>query len=319
MQANADSQGTLKVYIGCMEQLQRHLHRIIYNATDLFERGDVRQLEINPVTMQELLQFLEIKRQNDKVSKSTVQGFKAAVSKFRARNGFPKFSTQDLEAFKRYFRGLGNYISQAIRDGEAEGDDGKRHLKREELLDICGFAVTNYNDICSYKFGTEIHLFVLFGWNLCARSDTTSFIHSSHLDWEGDCLKIGIAKSKRNYNTSAVYYHVYANPLYPLVCPVLSLAVHLICSRTILANREGLFRQTRSKNQSVVNLFSRLVRLCGLPDIGSHSIRKGAITYASTGTPDVLPAHTVSVRSRWKSTGPDGTVHKRYVNFTKGM
>jgi hypothetical protein len=50
-----------------MEQLQRHLHRIIYNATDLFERGDVRQLEINPVTMQELLQFLEFKRQNYKM------------------------------------------------------------------------------------------------------------------------------------------------------------------------------------------------------------------------------------------------------------
>ncbi len=60
-------QGTLKVYIGCMEQLQRHLNRIIYNATDLFERGDVRQLEVNPVTMQEMLQFLEIKRQNYKM------------------------------------------------------------------------------------------------------------------------------------------------------------------------------------------------------------------------------------------------------------
>jgi len=66
-----------------------------------------------------------------------------------------------------------------------------------------------------------------------------------------------------------------------------------------------------------VNLFSKLLEKAEVEVLGSHSIRKGAITYASTGTPDVLPSHTVSVRSRWKSTGPDGTVHKRYVKFSE--
>ena len=81
---------------------------------------------------------------------------------------------------------------------------------------------------------TELHLFLLLLWNLMARSDTASSVHSRHLDWEGDCLKIGIAKSKRNSSVTATYYNVFANPFQPAVCPVLGLAIHLACNTNIL-------------------------------------------------------------------------------------
>ena len=207
IQAKSDTEGTLKSYVGCMKQLEQRLNRKLYSM-ELFEDGDERQNGIVPVEMHELLEFLELKRLNSKLSKSRVQGFKAAVSKFRSRNGFSKFSPKDETSLKRYLKGLGNMISQAIRDGDASGDEGKRHLKREELEFLCSYSLQHYEEICSFKYGTEIHLFLLLGWQLCARSDTTSFIHASHLDWEGDCMKVGIAKSKRNYNTIPVYYHV---------------------------------------------------------------------------------------------------------------
>ena len=181
VQANADSVGTLKSYIGCMNQLERYLVRNIYSSA-LFDEGDRGQDDIVPVEMHELLAFLEQKRLDGSLSKSRAQGFKAAVSKFRSRNGFSDFSSKDAISFKRYIRGLSNVISQAIRDGDASGDEGKRHLKVEELVFLSSFSLKNYEDICSFKYGTEIHLFLLLGWNLCARSDTTSFIHASHLD-----------------------------------------------------------------------------------------------------------------------------------------
>ena len=168
-----------------MKQLSKHLNRVVY-STEQFDAGDRRQNDILPVEMKELLVFFEQKRTVGTLSKSTVQGFKAAVSKYRSRNGFADFSEIDLNSFKRYKKGLGNIISQEIREGNATGDEGKRHIKREELEYLCSFAVKQYELICSKKFGTEVHLFLLLGWNLCARSDTTSFIHSSHLDWEGD-------------------------------------------------------------------------------------------------------------------------------------
>ena len=201
IQANADSERTLKTYKACMRQLESYLNRCIYSM-ELFDCDDERHESISPVTMPELLRFLEHKRQNASLSKSTAQGFKSAVAKFRQRNGFAKFSSTDESSFTRYRRGLSNVISQAIRDGTVDGDEGKRHLKREELEFLCSFAVEEYEFLSSFKYGTEVHLFLLLSWSLCARSETAAFIHASHLDWEGDCLKIGIAKSKRNYNTT---------------------------------------------------------------------------------------------------------------------
>ena len=152
-----------------MTQISTHFGRTVHSM-ELFEEGDARQDGIEPVEMNELLEFLEYKRRSRPLSKSTAQGFKAAVSKFRARNGFAKFSTREAENFKRYLRGLGNYISESIRTGETDGDEGKRNLKREELESLCLFCVKHYEEVCSFKYGTEVHLFTLLGWNLCARS-----------------------------------------------------------------------------------------------------------------------------------------------------
>ena len=62
------------------------------------------------------------------------------MSKFRTRNGFPKFSEDDAESFKRYLKGLSKVASQAIRDGHDNGEDGNRHLKQEEYELLANFA-----------------------------------------------------------------------------------------------------------------------------------------------------------------------------------
>ena len=62
VQANSDSQGTLKLYCSYMNQLSRYLDRTVFSM-GLFEHGDPRQEGIHPVEMSELLNFLEAKRQ----------------------------------------------------------------------------------------------------------------------------------------------------------------------------------------------------------------------------------------------------------------
>ena len=52
-----------------------------------------------------------------------------------------------------------------------------------------------------------------------------------------------------------------------------------------------------------------------LANVESHSIRKGAITFASNGTPDASPWDSFQVRTRWKTGAPYGSMHGRYVKF----
>ena len=96
---------------------------------------------------------------------------------------------------------------------------GKRNMTVEEYRKLCHESLVSTSD----SVVTEAHLLLVLLWNLCARSDTGSAIHSRHIDWEHDCLRIGIAKSKRFAAEKAVYYGAYANPYDPQVssrCPL---------------------------------------------------------------------------------------------------
>jgi hypothetical protein len=136
--------------------------------------------------------------------------FKSAVLKFRVINGFGKFSDSEESRLARYYKGLGNQIAENIRNGQTASEEAKRHLKFVEYMMMCRNAlIENLHS----KYSSELHVCLTLGWNLCARIDTVTSLHSYHLDWDGDSLMIGIAKSKRNYQECSVFYHVFSNYL----------------------------------------------------------------------------------------------------------
>jgi hypothetical protein len=144
---------------------------------------------IEPLSCREILLFLAHKRRvNPNLKKNTLASFKSAALKYRVLNGFDTFSEADENEFTRFFRGVRNQLSTRVREGQASPEEGKRHLKFGEYIEICRKSLME--DMES-KFETELHLAITIGWNLCARSDTVSNIHARHLDWENDCLKIG--------------------------------------------------------------------------------------------------------------------------------
>jgi hypothetical protein len=71
----------------------------------------------------------------------------------------------------------------------------------------------------------------------------------SHVGWENDCMTINIPKHKGKQHSDgdgdpADLKHVYANPLNPLVCPMLWCAVYLMVSEVIVdhdGNNQPLF------------------------------------------------------------------------------
>jgi len=195
-QSQADAERTQKAYAASMKRLKRHFGetRRIFSM-DFQERGP--ESGIVPLTAREFLGFLEhLRHQNGKISKSSAQGYKSAVLKFRQLNGFAGFSQEEQVEFKRSFRGLQRQVSSRIRDGDIESsEEGKRHLKSEKYKRICTSLLSEGCNL-SRKSVSEMHLFIVMSWNLCARVDTTVSLHSSLLDWENDSLKVGIASTQ---------------------------------------------------------------------------------------------------------------------------
>lgn len=62
---------------------------------------------VHPVTMDELLRFIQSKKSSEKgIRKVAAQAIKSAVTKFRLRNGFGKFSEQENVKFATFLKGI---------------------------------------------------------------------------------------------------------------------------------------------------------------------------------------------------------------------
>lgn len=201
-----------------------------------------------------------------------------------------------------FYDGVKNQASEDTRRGKRSPTEAKRHLPRQEYRRLCKASISKVNK----RHPTEIHLALTLAWCLCARMDTTAAVHARHIDWEGDALLIGIAKSKRNYAAKATYFRVYANPYEPAVCPILALAIHLACYPHIISSSEigsqefgyPLFHSQGARG-NLSDMFKELAAELHIEGVGTHSVRKGGITEACTGTPDFAPLIAAVIRARW--------------------
>lgn len=170
--------------------------------------------------------------------------------------------------------------------------------------------------------------FSIICWNLMCRSDNAVGIRVGHMEWRNDSLVIYFAHMKNDQNGDKAHTarHIFANPVHPEICPILALGIHLLCTEGIFSNGEQsmLFQ---GKNQSQSDRFRRIMQrqaFCteegrrvmqrhGLipDDIGTHSWRKGATTYATSGTtasPSIVAVH---LRGGWAMDG----VLSRYMGY----
>jgi hypothetical protein len=138
------------------------------------------------------------------------------------------------------------------------------------------------------------HTFLLMEWNLIARAENCVESNIELIAVLRDALVFDLGKSKtdqegvRNVDHP---WHVYANPLEPEICLVLSLARYLTCHPHILKGNCKLFEGV-SQYERYNSIFKQVVKDnpdvflplgITLRDFGTHSIRKGAITHVATG------------------------------------
>jgi hypothetical protein len=87
-------------------------------------------------------------------------------------------------------------------------------------------GVGHRNDQVQFVF---CHLFHLMGWNTMSRCSNTSTISFNHLGWQDDSLLVYICQAKNDKEGLLCDKpkHIFANPVLPEICPVLSMAIFL--------------------------------------------------------------------------------------------
>jgi len=120
--------------------------------------------------------------------------------------------TEMIIMLEEYFGGLKRLHADHKQNGERSMTEGKAALKFDGYKFLANAAVTANDG------HPKVHLFawvfLLFAWNLMARSMSVSSIMFDHIGWVGDCMTVVFPKHKGDpEGNNASPKHVYANPL----------------------------------------------------------------------------------------------------------
>ena len=148
------------------------------------------------------------------------------------------------------------------------------------------------------------------------RAKSASTVCFSHLRWKGDALGIIFAHMKNDQlgERPRDARHIYANPICPEICPILSLGIYFLVFPT-MENKlfPGGGQSERYRRNLMILLHEedaqRELASRGLKaeDIGTHSARKGAATFCSSGSTACPSATAIHLRAGWSLGGVQNT------------
>lgn len=163
--------------------------------------------------------------------------------------------------------------------------------------------------------GVFAQCFLNLTWNLACRANNTGRIRMNQIRWASsfDAFEIFFGHTKTDQAGEEARFprHCYANPIDPIVCPVLALAMYFTCCFNSAQENDGQLFPGNDQNQRFSKIFNRClaehkadVQALGyrLDDLGTHSIRKGAVSYLSS-----LVQFVLGLDGPWES------IYMRYV------
>ena len=128
----------------------------------------------------------------------------------------------DLNAeWLQFSKGYQNRVADNISLG-IQATAGSDKLTFEQYRMMSGLAVASSTFYA--------HGFLVLVWNLMSRAGSTGNVKFEHLRWDNDHLIVVIPKHKgdRAGNKLPTEKAVYANPVYPEICPFLVLGIVLL-------------------------------------------------------------------------------------------
>ena len=274
------------------------------------------------------------------LSKSAYGQIRAAVFHlFRVHN--ESFHKELGNLFRVFFQQLTQQrpqqesVGESLQTGQGAGAVVVNHAPRRRRINKEGkdpMSVDLYKKLCGWLLdwntndGVFGHCFLVLTWNLSCRAHNTANIRLCEIEWGStfDTFEIYFAHMKTDQTGDEAKYsrHLYANPCCPLICPVLLLAFYFSCCCNLPQSGESQLFPGRDQYQRFSEMLSCVIRdheaevseLGVNPQmIGTHSIRKGAVTYMSSlpGGPSISSA---CIRAGW-TMGSVKDVYMRYLSL----
>ena len=158
----------------------------------------------------------------------------------------------------------------------------------------------------------KVWVFTILQWNCMARSANIGMLAYHQLISGEDYIKVHYDKTKADQaGEKCVDKHLYANPLQPLVCPFLALAVWFSFEVHRLGKQVNLFGHENRNNRAPQQNFSyqlssvlknhmdTVTNYIRRNHANAHGIRKGAATFATSGTTVTPSVTSVANRGDW--------------------
>ncbi|KAF0754916.1 hypothetical protein AaE_005148 [Aphanomyces astaci] len=244
--------------------------------------------------------------QNTAVKASTMSGYRSAMRNYYKMQKVPLPSQFDGD-IKDVFQGI-RRITATSEQTTSVKDSGKRPLGYGAYDALCRTTILAMD-------AGFLHLFLVLSWNLMARSKSTETIQLGHLSYEEDAVGITFFKSKTDQDGSKRRdpRHIYANPLQPHTCAFLALGLYLACNPMLAAG--ALFPGSSQRTRFGKGLKLALIEdnPVGSSEIGTHSIRKGAATFVSSGSTGGPSLVSICLRCGWSL----GSVFERYMHYER--
>ena len=289
------------------------------NGVGLFDEAVVRgklkdpkqddpPLRFDQLTVQVFFEWLLTLRKQDG-SRPKISAFNShRAALFNLFRDYHVTMSQELvDEMRNHFKGLKRTLASEAADGNSEVRIGKDPLKFSLFKQMAAYSLK------SGKSGhTFAHLFLIMCWNLMCRAGNAVSIWISHMEWRVDALGIYFAHMKNDQlgERPRDPRHIYANPVNPEICPILSLGIYLMLFPAVLSGSK-LFPGGEQYDRFRRNL-SEILRGLGVSDdIGSHSARKGASTYVSSGSTAAPSSQAINLRGGWAM----GGVHDTYFRY----
>ena len=189
------------------------------------------------------------RKEEDWKSVSDVQSYKSALKWWYVEKKV-EFSPALDKQLDRFMQGYRKKVSDLKQKGIMEIYEGKQFLAFEGYKMLAEEAIAmaptpqsgKGNHKQGWTWGQSIFswVYMILSWNLIARSVETGRIMLAHISWQNDALTIATPKHKSmlrmaDFCGEMALAHLYANPNFPAICPVLAIAVlifNYFCQRS---------------------------------------------------------------------------------------
>ncbi|RLN32267.1 hypothetical protein BBJ28_00015778 [Nothophytophthora sp. Chile5] len=185
---------------------------------------------------------------------------------------------------------------------------GPRHSGKQPL------PYSTYEELCRRTLARDdggfTHLFLTAQWNLVCRSVSVESLSSQHVVSADDAISCIFYKTKTDQEgrSAKTPRHVYANPTSPATCVVTALAIYLACHSAL---RAGLLFPGSKQKKRFGAALKQIISVNETSDYGTHSIRKGAATFACSGNTTDPSVASICSCCDWSL----GSVLDRYLRY----